>query len=146
MTCFCTTGTSIRLAWAKWFLEQSQTETEGIAMVKRGEIYFAQLNPVQGSEQGGCRPVLIVQNDIGNSHSPTTIVLAITSQIDKARLPTHVSIAKHESGLERDSVILAEQMRTIDKSRLKSKVAVLNARQMMQVNRAMAVSVGLVKP
>ena len=115
-------------------------------MVKRGEIYFAQLNPVQGSEQGGCRPVLIVQNDIGNSHSPTTIVLAITSQIDKARLPTHVSIAKHESGLERDSVILAEQMRTIDKSRLKSKVAVLNASQMMQVNRAMAVSVGLVKP
>ena len=115
-------------------------------MVKRGEIYFAQLNPVQGSEQGGCRPVLIVQNDIGNSHSPTTILLAITSQIDKARLPTHVAIAKHESGLERDSVILAEQMRTIDKSRLKSKVAVLNARQMMQVNRAMAVSIGLVKP
>ena len=82
-------------------------------MVSRGEIYFAELNPVQGSEQGGLRPVLIIQNDIGNTYSPTTIIVAITSQINKARLPTHVELSARESGLRRDSVILAEQMRTI---------------------------------
>ena len=95
-------------------------------MVSRGEIYFAELNPVQGSEQGGVRPVLIIQNDVGNTYSPTTIILAITSQINKARLPTHVEVSAKESGLRRDSVILAEQMRTIDKSRLRQKVAELN--------------------
>jgi len=115
-------------------------------MIRRGEIYFAQLNPVQGSEQGGCRPVLIVQNDIGNTYSPTTIVLAITSQIDKARLPTHVTLSKNESGLERDSIILAEQLRTIDKNRLKDKVTVLSEMQMRKIERAMAVSIGLIKP
>ncbi len=112
-------------------------------MVMRGEIYFAQLNPVQGSEQGGMRPVLIIQNDIGNAHSPTTIVLAITSQINKARLPTHVELRKEESGLQKDSVILAEQIRTIDKARLKQKIAVLQNNTMQRIAYAMAVSVGL---
>jgi len=115
----------------------------GDLMVMRGEIYFAQLNPVQGSEQGGMRPVLIIQNDIGNAHSPTTIVLAITSQINKARLPTHVELRKEESGLQKDSVILAEQIRTIDKARLKQKIAVLQNNTMQRIAYAMAVSVGL---
>ncbi len=112
-------------------------------MVSRGEIYFAELNPVQGSEQGGTRPVLIIQNDIGNTYSPTTIVLAITSQLNKARLPTHVAVQAAESGLARDSVILAEQMRTIDKSRLRQKVATLQPRTMRRIENAMAVSIGL---
>lgn len=112
-------------------------------MVARGEIYFAELNPVQGSEQGGTRPVLIIQNDTGNTYSPTTIVLAITSQMNKARLPTHVSVSHLESGLNRDSVILAEQMRTIDKSRLKQKVAELQPQTMQKIENAMAVSIGL---
>ena len=112
-------------------------------MVARGEIYFAELNPVQGSEQGGVRPVLIVQNDVGNAYSPTTIVLAITSQLNKARLPTHVAVPATESGLSRDSVILAEQVRTIDKSRLRQKVARLEPRTMRRIEDAMAVSIGL---
>lgn len=112
-------------------------------MVARGEIYFAELNPVQGSEQGGIRPVLIVQNDVGNTYSPTTIVLAITSQLNKARLPTHVAVPAKESGLSRDSVILAEQVRTIDKSRLRQKVARLEPRTMRRIEDAMAVSIGL---
>lgn len=112
-------------------------------MVARGEIYFAELNPVTGSEQGGTRPVLIIQNDTGNTYSPTTIVLAITSQMNKAKLPTHVEVPRTESGLTRDSVILAEQMRTIDKSRLKKKVASLQPRTMQRINQAMAVSIGL---
>jgi len=112
-------------------------------MVMRGEVYFAQLSPVQGSEQGGIRPVLVVQNDVGNAHSPTTIVLAITSKVDKTNLPTHVALAAAESGLKRDSIVLAEQMRTIDKSRLKQKVADLPPRAMQQVATAMAISIGL---
>ena len=112
-------------------------------MVARGEIYFAELNPVQGSEQGGTRPVLIVQNDIGNTYSPTTIVLAITSQLNKARLPTHVAVPAAESGLSRDSVILAEQLRTIDKSRLKQRVTQLQPRTMRRIENALAVSIGL---
>jgi len=112
-------------------------------MVSRGEIYFAELNPVQGSEQGGTRPVLIIQNDVGNTYSPTTIVLAITSQINKAHLPTHVEVKSAESGLQRDSVILAEQMRTIDKSRLRQRVAVLKSPTMKRIDDAMAVSIGL---
>ena len=112
-------------------------------MVQRGEIYFAELNPVQGSEQGDTRPVLIIQNDVGNTYSPTTIVLPITSQIDKARLATHVEVRSVESGLQRDSVVLAEQMRTIDKSRLKQKVAELHQPTMARVDMAMAVSIGL---
>ena len=112
-------------------------------MVSRGEIYFAELNPVQGSEQGGVRPVLIIQNDIGNTYSPTTIILAITSQLNKARLPTHVELSAGQSGLKKDSVILAEQMRTIDKSRLRQKVAQLNRPTMQRIENAVAVSIGL---
>ena len=112
-------------------------------MVSRGEIYFAELNPVQGSEQGGVRPVLIIQNDVGNTYSPTTIILAITSQLNKARLPTHVEVSAQESGLRRDSVILAEQMRTIDKSRLRQKVAELKPLTMARIENAVAVSIGL---
>ena len=113
-------------------------------MIKRGEIYYADLSPVEGSEQGGIRPVLIVQNDIGNQYSPTTIILAITSQINKAKLPTHVELPKEKTGLERDSVILAEQVRTIDKSRLQHKVTVLSNEIMEKVNRAVEISLGLV--
>ncbi len=112
-------------------------------MVMRGEIYFAELNPVLGSEQGGTRPVLIVQNDIGNAYSPTTIVMPITSKTDKAKLPTHVELSRRESGLSRDSVLLAEQIRTIDKSRLKQRVAVLDKNAMHKISEAMAVSIGL---
>ncbi|MCL2677759.1 MAG: type II toxin-antitoxin system PemK/MazF family toxin [Clostridiales bacterium] len=113
-------------------------------MLKRGDIYFAQLSPVQGSEQGGIRPVLIVQNDVGNQYSPTTIVLAITSQINKARLPTHIELSRQESGLERDSVVLAEQVRTIDKARLQHKVAELDKGTMSKVEKGLAVSIGLI--
>lgn len=112
-------------------------------MIKRGEIYFAQLNPVVGSEQGGIRPVLVVQNDVGNQYSPTTIILAITSQINKAKLPTHVELKARNFGMERDSVILAEQIRTIDKTRLKQRVAVLNEELMRQVDRALLISLQL---
>ncbi|MBQ1501011.1 MAG: type II toxin-antitoxin system PemK/MazF family toxin [Firmicutes bacterium] len=112
-------------------------------MVSRGEIYFAELNPVQGSEQGGVRPVLIIQNDIGNTYSPTTIILAITSRLNKARLPTHVTLPAQESGLKKDSVILAEQVRTIDKSRLRQKVATLKEPTMARIENAVAVSIGL---
>lgn len=111
--------------------------------VKRGDIFYAELNPVVGSEQGGTRPVLIIQNDIGNQYSPTTIVAAITSQIFKARLPTHVEVPAGKTGLDRDSVILTEQLRTIDKSRLRQKVAVLDEEVMAQVNRAIEISLGL---
>ncbi len=112
-------------------------------MIKRGEIYFAQLNPVVGSEQGGIRPVLVIQNDIGNQYSPTTIVLAITSQINKAKLPTHVELKAEQYGLERDSVILAEQIRTIDKTRLKQRIAILDEEMMIYVDQALEVSLGL---
>lgn len=112
-------------------------------MIKRGEIYFAQLNPVVGSEQGGIRPVLVVQNDVGNQYSPTTIVLAITSQINKAKLPTHVELKAHSYGMERDSVILTEQIRTVDKTRLKQRIAVLDETTMAKVNEALAISLEL---
>lgn len=112
-------------------------------MIKRGEIYFAQLNPVIGSEQGGIRPVLVVQNDIGNQYSPTTVVLAITSQINKAKLPTHVELKANTYGLERESVILAEQIRTIDKSRLKQRLAALSEEMMQKVDEALSISLAL---
>ena len=112
-------------------------------MIKRGEIYFAQLNPVVGSEQGGIRPVLVVQNDVGNQYSPTTIVLAITSQINKAKLPTHVELKAHSYGMERDSDILTEQIRTVDKTRLKQRIAVLDEATMAKVNEALAISLEL---
>lgn len=113
--------------------------------VRRGDVFFADLSPVVGSEQGGIRPVLILQNDIGNQYSPTTIIAAITSQIAKAKLPTHVEIPAKVSGLEKDSVILLEQLRTIDKSRLFEKVSSLNEELMYKVNRAMEISLGLVE-
>lgn len=111
--------------------------------VKRGDIFFAELSPVVGSEQGGIRPVLIIQNDIGNQYSPTTIVAAITSQITKAKIPTHVEITTGQSGLTKDSVVLAEQLRTIDKKRLKEKVSTVNDELMEKVDHALEISLGL---
>jgi mRNA interferase MazF len=113
--------------------------------VKRGDIFYAELNPVVGSEQGGTRPVLIIQNDIGNQYSPTTIVAAITSQLDKAKLPTHVELSREICGLEKDSVVLLEQIRTIDKRRLKEKVSSLGEDIMPRVNEAIEISLGLVE-
>ncbi len=112
-------------------------------VIKRGDIYYADLSPVIGSEQGGVRPVLIVQNDIGNRYSPTVIAAAITSQINKAKLPTHIEINGQEYGLVRDSVILLEQIRTIDKKRLKEKIGYLGESLMMKVNDALSISFGL---
>lgn len=113
--------------------------------VRRGDIVYANLNPVIGSEQGGTRPVLVLQNDIGNRHSPTTIVAAITSRIKKAKLPTHVEICADDYGLERDSVILLEQLRTIDKRRLKEKLAHLDEESMNRVNEGLMISLGLMQ-
>lgn len=114
-------------------------------VVKRGDIYYADLSPVIGSEQGGIRPVLIVQNDVGNRYSPTVIAAAITSQINKAKLPTHIEIDAQEYGLSRDSVILLEQIRTIDKKRLKEKIGHLDDELMEKVNEALSISFGLVE-
>lgn len=113
-------------------------------MVRRGEIYYADLSPVVGSEQGGVRPVLIVQNDIGNKYSPTVIMAAITSQINKAKLPTHVELSASEYGLPKDSVILLEQIRTIDKKRLREKICTLSSEVMEKVNEALQISLGLI--
>ncbi|HHX94922.1 MAG TPA: type II toxin-antitoxin system PemK/MazF family toxin [Clostridia bacterium] len=112
--------------------------------VRRGDVFYAELNPVIGSEQGGTRPVLVIQNDIGNQYSPTTVVAAITSQIQKAKLPTHVEIDKKKGGLDKDSVILLEQIRTIDKSRLRHKIAFLDEEIMEKVNHGLEISLGLV--
>lgn len=112
-------------------------------IIKRGDIYYADLSPVIGSEQGGVRPVLIVQNDIGNKYSPTVIAAAITSQINKAKLPTHIEIGAQEYGLQKDSVILLEQIRTIDKKRLREKIGHLDDELMDNVNEALGVSFGL---
>ena len=112
-------------------------------VVRRGEIYFADLSPVVGSEQGGMRPVLIVQNDTGNRHSPTVIAAAITSQTGKAKLPTHIELSARGCGLSRDSVILLEQIRTIDKSRLRERMGRLDDATMQAVNDAISVSFGL---
>lgn len=111
--------------------------------IRRGEIYYADLSPVVGSEQGGTRPVLIVQNDIGNRFSPTVIAAAITSQKYKTALPTHISVDAVESGLAKDSVVLLEQVRTIDKKRLKEKMGILNETDMGRVDRALSVSLGI---
>lgn len=113
--------------------------------IKRGDVFFADLSPVVGSEQGGTRPVLIIQNDIGNRFSPTVIVAAITAQIQKAKLPTHVEINAAKNGFERDSVILLEQVRTIDKSRLTDKITHLDETLMEKVDEALEISLGLVK-
>lgn len=112
-------------------------------VIKRGDIYYADLSPVIGSEQGGVRPVLVVQNDVGNKYSPTVIAAAITSQINKAKLPTHIEIGALEYGLAKDSVILLEQIRTIDKKRLREKIGHLDDELMTKVNNALEVSFGL---
>lgn len=112
-------------------------------VIKRGDIYYADLSPVIGSEQGGIRPVLIVQNDVGNKYSPTVIAAAITSQINKAKLPTHIEISAQDYGLVKDSVILLEQIRTIDRRRLREKIGHLDDELMEKVNEALGVSFGL---
>ena len=114
-----------------------------MSIVKRGDIFYADLSPVVGSEQGGMRPVLIVQNDTGNKHSPTVIAAAITSQTGKAKLPTHIELSGQSVGLTRDSVILLEQLRTLDKSRLREKMGRLDGETMNRVDNAIAVSFGL---
>ena len=113
-------------------------------VIKRGDMFYADLSPVVGSEQGGIRPVIIIQNDIGNKHSPTVIAAAITSQTGKNKLPTHIEIASNGNGLKEDSVVLTEQIRTIDKSRLKEKIGHIDDNQIMnQINNALGVSFGL---
>ena len=114
-----------------------------LGTVRRGDIYYADLSPVVGSEQGGMRPVLIVQNDIGNRYSPTVIAAAITSQTGKARLPTHITLQGSGCGLTKDSVILLEQIRTIDKKRLRERMGKLDEDMMSRVDNAIAVSFGL---
>jgi mRNA interferase MazF len=113
--------------------------------IKRGELYYADLSPVVGSEQGGVRPVLIVQNDVGNKYSPTIIAAAITSKINKAKLPTHIELPSSSYGLQRDSVILLEQIRTLDKRRLKERIGELNEVTMSKVDRAILISLGFAK-
>ncbi len=111
--------------------------------IKRGDIYYADLSPVIGSEQGGLRPVLIVQNDVGNKYSPTVIAAAITSRVSKAKLPTHIDLTGEDAGLAKDSVVLLEQIRTIDKKRLKEKMGHVDEDTMKSVNSAIEVSFGL---
>ena len=112
--------------------------------IKRGDIFYADLSPVVGSEQGGIRPILVLQNDVGNRYSPTIIAGAITSQLMKARLPTHVEVTSGSLGLPRDSVILLEQIRTLDKRRLKTKLGSLDEQTMNRVNKAILISLGFV--
>ena len=114
-----------------------------VMSVKRGDIYYADLSPVVGSEQGGLRPVLIIQNDVGNRYSPTVIAAAITSRMGKTRLPTHIDIYADKAGLSKDSVVLLEQIRTLDKQRLKEKMGHLDDGMMNEINNAIAVSFGL---
>ena len=111
-------------------------------MIKRGEIYFADLSPVIGSEQGGVRPVLVVQNNVGNKYSPTIIAAAITSQLEKAKLPTHIQLPAEKFGLPKDSVVLLEQIRTLGKKRLKEKIGELPISMMTKVNEALLISLG----
>lgn len=112
--------------------------------MKRGDIYYADLSPVVGSEQGGIRPVLVIQNDIGNKYSPTVIAAAITSQINKAKMPTHIELEAKDYGLNKDSVILLEQIRTIDKKRLREKIGRIDDELMESVNNALSISFGLI--
>lgn len=114
-----------------------------LVTIKRGDIYYADLSPVVGSEQGGLRPVLIVQNDVGNRYSPTVIAAAITSKLGKTKLPTHIDVYADKVGLQKDSVILLEQIRTIDKRRLREKMGHLDDNMMEAVNDAISVSFGL---
>ena len=114
--------------------------------IKRGELYYADLSPVVGSEQGGVRPVLVVQNDVGNKYSPTVIAAAVTSKMTKARLPAHIEIAGNSYGLARDSVVLLEQIRTLDKRRLKERIGALSEQTMRKVDGALLVSLGVGRP
>ena len=111
--------------------------------VHRGEVFYADLSPVVGSEQGGVRPVLIVQNDIGNRHSPTVIAAAITSKLDKTRLPTHIGIRAEDTGLTKDSIVLLEQIRTLDKHRLRERAGQITPEDQQRVDQALDVSLGL---
>ena len=111
--------------------------------INRGDIYYADLSPVVGSEQGGIRPVLVIQNDVGNKFSPTVIIAAITSQLDKAKLPTHIELKKEKYHLAKDSVVLLEQIRTLDKRRLKDKVSEIDRITMQQVDVAVMISLGI---
>lgn len=113
--------------------------------VRRGELYYADLSPVVGSEQGGVRPVLVVQNDIGNKYSPTVIAAAVTSQLSKAKLPTHIELSRSEYGLAKDSVVLLEQIRTIDKRRLMERIGELPPTVMRRVDGALAISLGFMR-
>jgi len=121
----------------------NKSECEAGMNIKRGEIYYADLSPVIGSEQGGVRPVLIVQNDVGNKYSPTVIAAAITSQHDKSNLPTHINLTAECCGLAKDSIVLLEQVRTIDKQRLKEKMGSIDSSAMNRVDKALSVSFGL---
>ena len=125
--------------------QQKKTQHGGkhLMTIKRGDIFYADLSPVVGSEQGGVRPVLIVQNDVGNKYSPTVIAAAITSQQAKNSLPTHIRINAAGCGLAKDSIVLLEQVRTLDKKRLKEKMGALDQNSMMNVNEALSVSFGL---
>ena len=116
---------------------------EGMEVMRRGDIYYADLRPVIGSEQGGIRPVLIIQNDIGNKHSPTVICAAITSKMNKAKLPTHIELSSREYEIVKDSVILLEQLRTIDKKRLKDKICHIDGVLLDEIDKALLVSLGL---
>ena len=111
-------------------------------MIKRGEIYYADLNPVVGSEQGGIRPIVVLQNDVGNKYSPTVIAAATTSRLTKAKLPTHIELTREQTPLPKDSVVLLEQIRTIDKSRIKEKIGELPPDVMQRINDALLVSLG----
>ncbi|MBQ8143339.1 MAG: type II toxin-antitoxin system PemK/MazF family toxin [Butyricicoccus sp.] len=111
--------------------------------IRRGDIYYADLSPVVGSEQGGIRPVLIVQNNVGNRYSPTVIAAAITSQVNKAKMPTHIELGARSFGLTKDSIVLTEQIRTLDKKRLREKMGTLDEAHMQSVDEALAVSFGL---
>lgn len=113
-------------------------------IIRRGDVFYADLSPVVGSEQGGVRPVLVIQNDIGNKYSPTVIIAAITSQINKAKLPTHIEINGKQYGIPKDSVVLLEQIRTIDKRRFIEKISNLDDNMMAKVNDALMISLGLV--
>lgn len=123
---------------------KGETFKDGTKMIKRGELYYADLSPVVGSEQGGVRPVLVVQNDVGNKYSPTVIAVAVTSKLTKAKLPTHIEISAEEYGLTKDSVILMEQIRTIDKRRLKERIGQLSPAIMYKVEKALLISLGVV--
>ena len=116
--------------------------SDDFQLIKRGELYYADLSPVIGSEQGGVRPVLVVQNDVGNKYSPTVIAAAVTSKLTKARLPTHIELSARTYGLVKDSVVLLEQIRTIDKRRLKERIGLLSPQVMARVDDALLISLG----